>query len=260
MTSPERGLALQHTLYESRNATRRYLHRSRRAWVSAALHGLQVPLGLEVGIGSGMQLCELAEHAERLIAMDTQHLFLRRAWSAIPDERVLFVQGDLQRVPLADQCCDLIVCSEVIEHLEPGTPVIATLARLLTPGGRLVLTTPQPCSPIELLARVAFLPGIRQILGLIYREPLEPLGHGNLYAASRLRREFAAAGLRVQRSELLGLYLPVIAEFGGDTGQRVLAWLEARLRCSPLRWMLWTQCYVLERPSGASGADADSSR
>lgn len=44
----------------------------------------------------------------------------------------------------SEQPFDLIVMSDVIEHLNAVVPTIANLAGLLTPGGTLVITTPNP--------------------------------------------------------------------------------------------------------------------
>ena len=60
-------------------------------------------------------------------------------------------------------------------------------------------------------------------------------------------REFEGAGLEVLEHHCLGLYLPIVGEFGGRWGQRLLAWLESKLRATPLQGLLWTQCYRLRR-------------
>ncbi|HTY54948.1 MAG TPA: class I SAM-dependent methyltransferase [Candidatus Binataceae bacterium] len=50
---------------------------------------------------------------------------------------------DLTRaLPYPDQSFDLVVLTEVIEHLENHRAAISELSRVLRPGGRLILTTP----------------------------------------------------------------------------------------------------------------------
>jgi hypothetical protein len=54
------------------------------------------------------------------------------------------------------------------------------------------------------------------------------------------------AGFRIERHERFGFYLPVIADFGGTAGLRVLRGIERVFRRIPvLRGLLWTQAYVL---------------
>lgn len=53
------------------------------------------------------------------------------------------VLGDGQRLPFRDASFDTVFCSEVLEHVpEPGRLVLE-VARILKPGGTLILTTPQ---------------------------------------------------------------------------------------------------------------------
>jgi len=53
-----------------------------------------------------------------------------------------FVRADLGHVPFAPGCFALVVSFQVIEHLEDPTDYIDALARLLAPGGLVMLTTP----------------------------------------------------------------------------------------------------------------------
>lgn len=246
------SVALQRTLYESRNPTRRYLHRSRRDWVVSQLQSLPAAVGrrvLEIGPGSGVYLPALAEVGETVLALDCEMAYLQAA-RQVADEHgasVHFVQGDLRAPPLAPGSVDVILCSEVIEHVPDSPDLLGALAGLLNRDGVLILTTPQPWSPVELLGRIAFLPGIVHLLRWIYREPIEPTGHINLLSRARLQAQFDAAGLEVVARDVMGLYLPVLGEFGGERGARWLAWLERSMRGSPLEALLWTQCYRLRR-------------
>ncbi len=74
-----------------------------------------------------------------------------------------------------------------------------------------------------------------------------PLGHINLLTQEQLLAQVHDAGLRVRTAHKTGFYLPLVAEFGGQIGQRFLAWCEGKLLNSSLSGLLWTQCYVLGR-------------
>jgi SAM-dependent methyltransferase len=49
---------------------------------------------------------------------------------------------DITAIPLPDQSLDVILCTEVIEHVPDPMAVLKEFARLLKPGGRLFLTAP----------------------------------------------------------------------------------------------------------------------
>ncbi len=243
---------LQHTLYSSRNPTRRWLHCSRRDWIQASVvhQCANCKRALEVGPGSGVYIPVLAEVAGELVVADIEEAYLDRAREfirRIPTLRC--IRDDITNTRLPGASFELILCTEVIEHIADSPAALAGLAALLAPGGTLILTTPQRYSPLELCAKIAFLPGIIQLVRLIYREPIIPTGHINLLTEDKLRAQIAAAGLEVRLHYKLGFYLPVIAEAGGETGQKFLQWCEGKLRYSRLSWLLWTQCYVLTRPT-----------
>ena len=233
-------LALQDTLYASRNPTRRWLHRARREWIEEALRGAAAAgarSALEVGPGSGVYLPLMRSLFEEVTATDVEDAFLARARQI---DGVRVVRDDVTDSALPPASFHVVLCSEVIEHLADPAPALRGLRRLLAPGGTLILSTPLRYSPLELLVRVAFLPGVVHVARLAYREPLLPPGHVGLLTRRALRRELASAGLRVREEATTGLYLPLIAEAGGERGQRLLARLARHGR------LAWTQLYLCE--------------
>jgi ubiquinone/menaquinone biosynthesis C-methylase UbiE len=242
---------LQRTLYESRNPTRRWLHCSRRDWIVAALHrwGADCSRALEIGPGSGVYLPTLARLAPEAFGVDIEDAYLnqlRPLEQAHPNLRLM--HDDILQSSFPDAYFDLILCSEVIEHIARGGSALAEMQRLLSPGGVLVLSTPQKFSPLELFSKVAFLPGIIQIVRWIYREPILETGHINLMTRRRLRKLLADAGFTIAETHAAGVYLPVVAEAFGTRALRIEQALEPRWRGSRLEGLLWTQ-FVIARPA-----------
>jgi ubiquinone/menaquinone biosynthesis C-methylase UbiE len=64
---------------------------------------------------------------------------LLRARARLKSNRVTQVAADLTRLPYADQSFDAIVCGWVLEHLPDPTSGLRELARVLQPGGKLLL-------------------------------------------------------------------------------------------------------------------------
>lgn len=244
-TNPEL-VDLQETLYTSRNPTRRWLHCLRRDWIIDALKRHAVGSNaLEVGPGSGLYLPVLADLFANVLATDIDTTYLENAKRRFShNENISLMTDDITNSALVEAQFDLILCIEVIEHIGDSQAAITEMHRLLKPGGILLLSTPQVYSPLELAAKIAFLPGIIEIVRLVYREAIIETGHINLMSEKVVTDQLTAAGFIVREQFQSGFYLPLIAEFGGKTGQQLLQWFENKLREGPGRHLLWTQYYV----------------
>lgn len=245
--SREEIVVLQQTLYTSKNPTRRWLHLTRKAWIEAAL-GASGPrrAALEVGPGSGVYLPTLAEHFESVTASDIAEAHLEHLAPLFPDVTVL--RDDITSSALEPGSFDLILCSEVVEHIPDSAAAIRGMYSLLRPGGALVLSTPQRYSPLELASKIAFLPGVVQVVRWVYGEPILKQGHINLMTRTTVRAQLEAAGFRVEREHFTGVYLPFVAEFTGGVGLRLAKVIERVLPGTVLQWLLWTQYYVARKP------------
>jgi len=251
MTTEHELLDLQQTLYTSKNPTRRYLHCARRDWIHQAIERYSqgdAMMTLEVGPGSGGYLPVLAERSETTYAADIEPAFLeqaRRLQEQHPQIRVEV--DDITKSQLPEKTFDMILCTEVVEHFDGSQQALLHMHRLLKPGGILILTTPQKYSPLEMTAKIAFLPGIIDIVRLIYREPILETGHINLMTAATLEEQIRNAGFSTLERHKLGMYIPVLAEFAGQLALSFEQWLERRILGSALDEILWTQCYILRR-------------
>lgn len=58
-------------------------------------------------------------------------------------DRLACVYGDFaDKLPFADGTFDIVLCMEVIEHVPNQKHLMSEIARVLTPGGRAIVTTP----------------------------------------------------------------------------------------------------------------------
>lgn len=243
-------LAFQSNLYQSGNATRRWIHQRRHEWVIRKLYEYSPGRGMlafDCGVGCGVYTEKLVKMGVRVVGIDVNQEFVAAA-GKMPG--VLAYTADIcapETVPVRSEA-GIAVCSEVLEHVPDPDTALKTLYDTLKPGGILVLTTPQKWSTTELVARLLKVKAIEAIARKIYKEPVEELGHISLLTQGDLQRRIEATGFEVVEHEVFAFYLPVIAEFGGEWGQRVLAGVEKVLRRVPfLKWMVWTQAYVLKK-------------
>jgi 2-polyprenyl-3-methyl-5-hydroxy-6-metoxy-1,4-benzoquinol methylase len=182
---------------------------------------------------------------EQVYATDIESAYLKHL-EALRHEHpgLTLLIDDITASKLPPQSFDLILCSEVVEHIANSELALMCMRRLLSPGGVLILSTPQPYSPLELAAKIAFLPGIISLVRIIYGEPILDAGHINLMTSREIARQMREAGYEVSVTHKSGLYLPLIAEFAGEWGLKVEKWLEGRLRGRRLDSLLWVQYYV----------------
>jgi 2-polyprenyl-3-methyl-5-hydroxy-6-metoxy-1,4-benzoquinol methylase len=240
---------LQETLYTSRNPTRRWLHLTRRARIEKTVRAVaergEHARALEVGPGSGIYLSLLAELFDEVVAADVEPAFLTRAAElARAHPNLTAVADDITSSELPPGSFDLVLCSEVIEHVADSPAALAAIHRLLRPGGYLVLSTPQRHSPLEVAGRVAFLPGVIDLVRLVYREPILATGHINLLTRAEALAQLRAAGFQVEESAQTGLYIPLVAEFTGRFGLKLEQWLERRIVGGRLSGLLWVQYHL----------------
>jgi 2-polyprenyl-3-methyl-5-hydroxy-6-metoxy-1,4-benzoquinol methylase len=238
---------LQLTLYESKNPTRRWLHRSRRDWIVEAITrwGTESRCALEIGPGSGVYLPTLAATASEVVGVDIEDAYLDRLRPLEREHaRLRLLHDDILDSSFEDGSFDLILCSEVIEHIADSRRALAEMRRLLSPSGTLILSTPQKYSPLELFSKLAFLPGIIDVVRWIYKEPILETGHINVMTKGTLRKQLRQAGFTILETYASGVYVPVLAELLGDRALRIEKVLEHRFRSSRWDGFLWTQ-YVI---------------
>jgi SAM-dependent methyltransferase len=104
----------------------------------------------EAGCGTGLLLREAATFARSAVGLD-----LSRGMLAPARERGLrVVQGSLTDVPLPTASFDLVYSMKVLAHVPPIERAVAELARLVRPGGHLLLEFYNPYSLRALAKRV----------------------------------------------------------------------------------------------------------
>jgi len=152
---------------------------------------------LDAGCGSGRVFQHrLAGRVRRVVGIDVTDE--PRTNANIDDA----VRGDLRALPLRDASFDLMVMSHVAEHLTDPEAVFGELARVLRPGGRLLLLTPNRWHYVPLVARLApyrLHVAFNRWRGVDARDVFPTAYRAN--TAGRLRSLAEGAGLAVERLE-----------------------------------------------------------
>jgi len=153
--------------------------------VREILDGLPAGLALDAACGTGRHAAYLASRGHTVIGVDISPAMLAAAAAKVPggDFRV----GDLHQLPVPGRHADLVICALALTHVPHLAPVLAEFARVLRPGGHLVISDSRMDYPI-----VQAMPGG---------------GYGYLPHYNRYASEYLAAalplGLQLRRCEEL---------------------------------------------------------
>ncbi|MFC4004705.1 class I SAM-dependent methyltransferase [Prauserella oleivorans] len=155
-----------------------YWYRRHEAAYHALLPYCSGATVLEAGCGEGYGAALIAGHADAVVALDYDEPSTRHVARRYPGVGV--VRGNLAHLPLAAASIDVVANFQVIEHLWDQAGFLAECHRVLRPGGRLLVTTPN---------RLTFTPGSDTPLNPYHTRELAP------YELDELLRE---AGFAVE--------------------------------------------------------------
>jgi SAM-dependent methyltransferase len=151
----------------------------------------------DVGIGRGLLLERLrAAGARTVVGVDLAWPYLRRVAAG---DSVRLVRANAENLPFREEL-DVIVASDVLEHVLNPADFLQSALEALVPGGRLVVKVPYR----ENISQY------RRSQGCPY-----PMVHLRTFDRSLLRQALEDAGLRTERFTYSGFYLdrwnPVVA-------------------------------------------------
>jgi phosphatidylethanolamine/phosphatidyl-N-methylethanolamine N-methyltransferase len=193
--------------------------RGRNAAIAAAEQAC--PSGgriLEVGVGTGISLPDYAR-GNRLVGVDISAPMLRKAAERVAEHRLDHVDAlavmDAKQLGFPDACFDVVVAQYVITTVPDPEATLEEFARVLKPGGEIVLVNHigaetglrrafeqwfapvarrlgwRPEFPWARLARF----GERGDVRLLERRPMPPLGHFSLIRFGKTAAATAGARL-----------------------------------------------------------------
>lgn len=150
---------------------------------------------LDVGCRDASHLIELVRATGASgVGIDPLGRFVERAREAVAeaglDARIQVVQGVMEDIPRPDGFFDLVWCRDVIEIVEALDPALAEVARVLRPGGHLIVFTVFATDRLE--PKEAAL--LAQSLAVVPTNLVE----------AKVEAAFSRAGLDVARKDVIG--------------------------------------------------------
>lgn len=171
-----------------------------------ALAADRIGLFVDLGTGTGRILELFADRYERGIGIDMSHAMLKHARSRLERaaaSRAQVRHGDLYHLPIADGAADAVVMHQVLHFLTDPGRAIAEAARVLAPGGTLLIVD-FASHEVELL-----------------RERFQHVRLG--FADAQIRQWLAESGIDCELSRHLEPHTQ-----GGDNKLTVSVWLARR--------------------------------
>ncbi len=150
---------------------------------------------LDLGAGSGRHTHEGLRRGCSVVALDLNLADLRALGDTAGGSGV---SGDATALPFDDDAFDVVIASEVLEHVTDDEAAAAELARVLRPSGTIAVSV-----PARLSEQVCWW------LSADYHAPAVPGGHVRIYSKRQLCDLLEAAGLALTHSHgAHGLHTP----------------------------------------------------
>lgn len=233
-----------------------YGHKKRLEFASALLASRSPARVLEIGCGTGALLIQpLAERfpAWNFLGIDSDQPSIEYALSNCTSSNLAFA-ADARMATSASY--DVVIASEVLEHVDRPLEFLAYASSRLSPGGCLLLTIPNGYGPFELastlqivLDRLGLLAHLvalkRRLMGMSSSSTpitLAPMTlaaspHVNFFSSWEIRRLFEVSGLTVldarNRTWFCGFLLDQVisrlglAEWNSRAADRLPSWMVA---------------------------------
>jgi SAM-dependent methyltransferase len=157
---------------------------------------------LDIGCGDGAYTTRLAGGFDRVDAIDVQAgplaLFAERIKASPAADYITIREMSAAKLDYPDDTFDLVTSIEVLEHIAELDEALGEIRRVLKPGGRFALTTPNRWFPFEthgFIYRGRRYPPARAPF-LTWIGPLHNrLADARTFTAAELRRRLTVAGL-----------------------------------------------------------------
>lgn len=146
---------------------------------------------LDAGCGRYMKFCKELSGIARVVGMDLESTLETNNQSA-----PFGVRGDLSSIPLSSNSFDMVISRSVVEHLKDPPQVFREFNRVLRPGGKLVIITPNKYDYVSLIAAATPFRLHRALVSKIFQVPEDDV-FPTLYRAnslSSIRKALTSSG------------------------------------------------------------------
>lgn len=154
---------------------------------------------IDVGCGDGGFIGFCARRGAEVIFVDQNEAKVRATEEMVKGTCARAYQAivsDCSPIPLADATGDIVICTEVLEHVPDPVLFLKEVIRVAKPGARLLITVPDARSETFVAATAP--PGY-------FEEP----NHIRIFYADEFRELILEAGLEIEDHQFLGCFWSV---------------------------------------------------
>ena len=124
--------------------------RRRAKWILEKIKSKNPKSILDVGCGDGFYLyllCELFPKP-KIVGIDKDKNALKSAAINLKDKNLKIKHGDIYNLNFSDNSFDIILASEILEHLKDDFKGLKEIYRVLRPGGLVLISVPHGNYPL----------------------------------------------------------------------------------------------------------------
>lgn len=174
---------------------------------------------LEIGGADGPLTPSLEKLYSYVYSIDLSKAFLRRI--ELKTKKTLCLYGDAQFLPFSDKSIDVIICSEVLEHVLIPTQLLLEIKRVLKSDGCCILSVPNETD--------GFLSGLSKTNQVTATD-----GHINFYTPTNLKKLLFRMGFEVEDLQKIGapftlkrlLFVPGMILINGSIYSHILCTIQ----------------------------------
>lgn len=196
--------------YASKISLWRYHHRCRIDRIDSYLSKIanESMVGLDAGSGKGPSSAIMSNYLKNIYSVEFDEENVKRQKKNLKsflkntDTQITVIHGDLTKLDLPDNYFDIIICSEVIEHIPDFKEALRELRRVLKNGGKIIFSMPNIRSTFWMNDMIMYY--LVKIVRTIKRKPLEKSGYSFwersrhwAFSSKKIRKIIQEANLKI---------------------------------------------------------------
>lgn len=176
-----------HLKYESKSPLVKAPEVLRQKLVKYYIHKNAGAAAADIGSGDGPFLNELSNSFEKVLCIDPDSNLLESLKLNFSDRQIDFINASIEKVNLPDDSCDLIIASEILEHVQHLNLAIDEIFRICKRGGRVIVTLPNDLLIIN-LKKFLIKARLGKLLGGL--SPTLAMGHLHIFDRKQIKHLF----------------------------------------------------------------------